>query len=352
MKCPGTDILQKMRIFISRLKWFVPGFVFAVLAIVVWQWYAAADISRKIDALPDYDYIAEIEQLIAEKKYGEAKILAEDVMNLHLPCSKRAGELLIYADNQSKKVWTRICKVSRGFTRGKPDSSIEEVGGSIASDMVMYGDIRDLVYQGYYKLTGRETDNVVIALSSIGLATEFVDFADWAPAALKAIKKTGAMTKSLGDYIIAMCRKIIKTRKIDAPAKAFFSNTKSLLDSAGFIRTRNIFRNVKHADELAVIQKSARNNPSLTHVVAKHSGAQTADVLKNSSPEFMKKIARKGRMAVRFMKTFHKHKKFVRMIPAKYVYSCCGILFLLSIICFWQGCRNRKKEKKEIAELQ
>ncbi len=310
-------------------------------------------LEQQLDALPDHDYIAEIRQLIKDKRYGEAIILCEDVQKAELPCAAEAAALKADAARENKSIWNRIYKSGRAFITGNPDGSIEEIGGSIASDMLMYGDVRDLVKQGYFKLTKQETDPLIAALAAVGLLTEFVDVADWAPAALKAMKKAGAITRKLADSLLTMCKKIIKTRKMDGAAKAFFKNTKNMLDSSGFIRTKNIFKHVDQTDDLALLAAKAKGNAAVTHLVSKHAGKESVDVLKNASPGFVKKLVRKGRLAVRFMKVYHKHhavieKTFWQKIPKSLVngfavaFSSLGALLLLSgaIPLFW---RKRKK---------
>ena len=302
---------------------------------------AQPDVQAEIDRLPDYDYVSEIKSLIKGKRYGEAIILCEDVQKLELPCASEVAALKTQAEKESKSVWNRIYKSGRAFVTGNPDGSIEEIGGSMVSDMVMYGDVRDLVKQGWYKVTGRETDSLVIALSTAGLVTEFVDVADWAPAVLKAFKKAGAISRKMADGLLTMCKKITKTRKVDKSAKAFFGNTKKMVESAGFIRTKNMFKNVDKVDDLAIVAKQTKANPALTHVVAKHSGEQTVEVLKGATPGFLKKVARKGRLAVRLFKSYHKHqavieKTFWQKLPKRFVngfsmvFSLIGVSLILS----------------------
>ena len=323
--------------------------VFGLLLIsgAVWGWYNATKIEdavtveQQLDALPDHDYISEIRQLIKEKRYGEALILCEDVQKLDLPCAADAAALKAEVEKENKKIWNRIYKSGRAFITGNPDGSIEEIGGSLISDMIMYGDVRDLVKQGYFKLTKKETDPLIAALAAIGLATEFVDIADWAPAALKAMQKAGVITRKLADTLLAMCQKIIKNRKIDKSAQAFFSDTKDMLDSAGFIRTKNMFRNIEHADDLAILAQKSQNNPALTHLVSRHTADESVDVLKNSSPELLKRVARKGRLAVRLVKTSYKHHEVLTknfwqklppsvMIAAVYILGISGIILVVS----------------------
>lgn len=333
------------------------GILLVVVAIVVWNKHhaqyrnveEARKIEQELNALPDHDYIAEIRQLIKDKRYGEAIILCEDVQKAELPCAAEAAALKAGAERENKSIWNRIYKSGRAFITGNPDGSIEEIGGSIASDMLMYGDIRDLVKQGYFKLTKQETDPLIATLAAVGLLTEFVDVADWAPAALKAMKKAGAITRKLADSLLTMCKKIIKTRKMDGAAKAFFKNTKNMLDSAGFIRTKNIFKHVEQADDLALLAAKTKGNAAVTHLVSKHAGKESVNVLKNASPGFVEKLVRKGRLALRLFKSYHKHhavieKTFWQKIPKSLVngfavaFSSLGAILLLSgaIPLFWR----------------
>ena len=341
------------------------GIVLVAGAIFVWCKHhsenqnvdAQPDVQAEIDRLPDYDYVSEIKSLIKEKRYGEAIVLCEDVQKLELPCAPEVSALKTQAEKESKSVWNRIYKSGRAFITGNPDGSIEEVGGSIVSDMFMYGDLRDLAKQGWYKVTGRETDSLVVALSAAGLVTEFVDVADWAPAVLKAFKKAGAISRKMADGLLTMCKKITRTRKVDKSAKTFFGNTKKMVESAGFIRSKNMFKNVDKIDDLAIVAKKTKANPALTHIVAKHSGERTVEILKGATPEFLKKVARKGRLAVRLFKSYHKHqavieKTFWQKLPKSLVNYVAGSLGVAGFILILSGgiplvWLLRKKFKKE-----
>ena len=143
---------------IRKLLRIIGGALLIIVAIVVWNKHQAqfrnvdeAEIARlELENLPDYDYVSEIKSLIKGKRYGEAIVLCEDVQKLELPCAPEIAALKTQAEKESKSVWNRIYKSGRAFITGNPDGSIEEIGGSVVSDMVMYGDIRDLVKQGWY----------------------------------------------------------------------------------------------------------------------------------------------------------------------------------------------------------
>lgn len=310
------------------------GVSLIVLAIVILNkhYEAAEKLLLEIEQLPDYDYVSEIKSLIKDKRYGEAIIHCEDVQNSALPCSSEIAALKAEAEKESKNIWNRIYKVGKGFVTGNPDNSIEEIGGSIASDMVMYGDIRDLIKQGWYKITNQETDPLLAALAGVGLLTEFVDIADWTPSVLKALKKAGAISRKMADSLFVMCKNITKTRKVDESAKAFFGNTKKMVNSAGFIRTKNIFTNIDSVDDLAIVATKTTANPSLSHLVAKHSGKDSIDVMKKFPVKSLKYIARKGRPAIHLLKTYHKHKPVIQRNFWKLLLPILGISGLVLLI--------------------
>ncbi|MBO5822028.1 MAG: hypothetical protein J6R86_03350 [Lentisphaeria bacterium] len=326
------------------------GILLIVLAIIVWNKHhaqyrnveEARKIEQELNALPDYDYVSEIKSLIKEKRYGEAIILCEDVQKLGLPCAPEVAELKTEAEKESKKFWNRFWKSGRAFITGNPDGSIEEIGASVVSDMVIYGDVRDLIKQGWFKITKQETDPLLAALAAAGLVTEFVDVADWCPAVLKAFRKIGAVSAKMADSLVAMFKNVAKTGKINKGTKTFFKNTKKMVDSAGLIRTKNMFKYADNAGDLALLAKKSADNSALTHVVAKHAGKQTVEVLKESTPGFLKVVARKGRLAVRFMKVYHKHhavieKTFWQKIPKGLVNGFSAVSGLIGLILLLAG---------------
>lgn len=340
---------------IKRFLRIILGILLIGGAVFVFAAAREASDSREADILPDYDYVSEIKSLIKEKRYGEAVVLCEDVQNLQLPCASEIPALKAEAETQNKKIWNRILKAGRAFITGNPDGSIEEIGASMASDMFMYGDIRDLVKQGWYKITRQETDPLVAALAGAGLVTEFVDFADWAPAMFKAFKKSGVITRKMADTLLAVFKKIGRTRKLDNSAKAFFANTKTMVDSAGFIRSKNMFKTASKVDDVILLARQSRVDPSLAHLVAKHAGTDAVKVMKNASPGYLKLIARKGRLALRMYKSYHKHKTLWTKIPESVLHTAVGAGIVFGVILavsgiiplFWN-----KRKKRDSANMK
>ena len=71
--------------------------------------------------------------------------------------------------------WNRAYRAGKGFVVGE-GTSIEELGGAVVSDFLLWGDIRDLAKQGYYKIKGKETDPVVAGLAAVGVLTSVASY--------------------------------------------------------------------------------------------------------------------------------------------------------------------------------
>lgn len=313
---------------------------------------------QQINQLPDYDYIAEIKSLMRDHRWGEAQTLCEDVIATGLPAAAQAKELLAQCQQKSAKLQTRIYKTAKAFITGNPDNSIEELGGAIVADMLLYGDLRDLAMQGYFKITGRETDPVIAALAAAGVITEFADMADWAPAALKAFRKLGAINDSLAKHLLKILQDVVKNRQLTASCSAFFQHTRLMLDKAGFVRCGNIFRQIKTPSELAITARHTAVSPHATHLISRHAQKQTVQTLQMlddlpKNLQLKKQLLKKGARSLKYISRLSKialKKQYHGLLAdlfRQYKYIISGILFtagaLLLAVALYR-CRTKKQD--------
>ena len=237
------------------------GFVAFLLLAALTQGLAERRLTRNLFALADHDFTADILALQAQGRISEALDWARYVTNNPaLPNQAAADGLVAQLEKEQTSLWHQADRAAKGFVVGS-GASVEEMGGAIASDMVVYGDCRDLLVQGFYKVTGRETDAVVAALAGVGLLTELVDAVDWAPAVLKAFRKANALSQRFGEWLIAACRRSTKARAIDPALKQVFDNLKSLHDRLGLAKTAAVFKQVDSAEDVATLAKYADTHP-------------------------------------------------------------------------------------------
>lgn len=135
----------------------------ALLALMIaclsaaYQMHAQEAALRAIAAQPDYDYLPEVRRLHSTGKLGEALELARFVAhNPGMPGQAEATKLVDAMEQQRTSLLARMKRFGHGFVFGSGDSP-EELAGSVAADLVVWGDLRDLTQQGWFKVTGQET---------------------------------------------------------------------------------------------------------------------------------------------------------------------------------------------------
>lgn len=229
-------------------------------------------LNRALNALPNHDFTADILRMKNAGRISEALDWARYVTNNPaLPNQAAATNLVILLASEQASMWRKADNAAKGFITGS-GSSVEEMGGAIAADMLVYGDCRDLILQGYYRITGRETDSVVATLAGIGLLTEAVDAIDWAPAVLKAFRKANAMSLRFGDWLIAAGRHSVQMRRFDPALKSLFDDLKRLHARLGLARLATVFRHADNAEDVAFLAKHADVHPGEVYRLLATSG--------------------------------------------------------------------------------
>jgi len=252
----------------------------------------------RIGRLPDYDYIGEAGRLKDEGKLEEALGLVRYVQKEDLPGRERAAELEARIEEEQSDPIRRILKFFKGYVSGEGES-IEEVTASILSDMTLYGDVRDLTKQAYYKMADRDPDPVVATLAALGLATELFDVVDWAPAVMKVVRKAGALTDSFADWLLRASKKSLGAGKLEPALDFALGDLKTLREKQGIQRTISLFRHVDGPEDLKAIARFTEAAPDSVYLVIRNGGEEGLGLLRRlpegpKSVEAMKLAARKG----------------------------------------------------------
>lgn len=264
-------------------------------------------IEETLEALPNYNYVPDIKVLKEEGKLSEALEMARFVIrHPDMPGQAEAKALERDLETELTSLWGRTKRATKGFVTGS-GNSIEELAGGITSDMIIYGDVRDLIKQGYFKVTGKETDPLIAALASVGLLTEAVDVADWAPAVLKAFRKIGALSQRFADFVITAAKRSVKGRKLDGALRSAFGNLRRLTDKMGLARTATVFKHVDDPADLASIAAVAQKNADAAYFTVKNGGADGVGIIKRLGDTdigvtSMAQAARKGPAGIQWLK--------------------------------------------------
>jgi hypothetical protein len=147
-----------------------------------------------LEALPAYPYCAAAAAALAEDRVLEALELAEAgaCEEVRTAAEDRWRAPLATAERCLAGVWTGVGDDAAG------------VACAIASDLVVFGDVRDLTRQGVAWGRGEATDPLLIGLSTAGLVLTFAPQVDVGTALLKAARRAGRLTRGLADEVLAL----------------------------------------------------------------------------------------------------------------------------------------------------
>ena len=295
-----------------RCRLFGEGVLILVLAVMLGMCVIPIEeeqrsVDDELHSLPNYDYIAEVEKLKDTSK-EEAKELARYIFETEgMPNQDEARRIYDEIEKEQKNWWNRTKRAAIGFATGE-GQSLEELGGSVASDMFLYGDVRDMIRQSYYKVTENEKgDAFILTLAACGLVTEFADVVDWVPAVLKAFQKVGALSKKMVGFLSDGMMRVVKTRKVDSELKSLFSGIKSMTDSLGFARASRVMRHADRPADVATLARAAKVAPNETYLLVKYSGKKGVKNLENLSDtqyRILREAARKGPDALKNVKKY------------------------------------------------
>lgn len=277
-------------------------------------WVVLADTSarvarRALAELPMFDHAGEVRALRLEGRYAEAVTIADAGLRHTEGPAREALLAERDATIAEQTSWLRRAKdLGWGALSGRGET-LEALVGAVAADFFIVGDIRDLVIQGgRYALEG-ETDEVLLALSVVGIVTTLAPEIDWAPSLLKAARRTGALTDALGGQIV---------RRVRAGESAAL---RPLLEDAATIASRSspagAMRVLRHADDpadvarLARFAESAPDAAAALHVGGKNAvdilalGARAGPDASHAAQRALLRAAPKGPRGVAFLTTPH-----------------------------------------------
>lgn len=139
-----------------------------------------------------------------------------------------------------------------GFVVGRPDDAAS-LAGTVAGDLLVYGDLRDVVRETSQLMRGEAADELILGLACVGLAVTagtYASFGAGAPArvglsVIKAAGRTGRMTARMTAAVIHPLR-----AAVDTTALARALGPAALLQPAAAVRGVRSAVKIEKADGL------------------------------------------------------------------------------------------------------
>lgn len=147
-----------------------------------------------LEALPHYPYCAEARAALVSGSVPDALELAE---------AGECEEELTAAQDQWNQLSAVFLRCIDGIWTGRGDDGASTTC-AIASDLVVFGDVRDLTRQGIAWARGEDTDLLLIGLSGFGLAVTLAPQVGAGASLLKGARRAGAVSEPLAKSAVKL----------------------------------------------------------------------------------------------------------------------------------------------------
>ncbi|MBI3863225.1 MAG: hypothetical protein HY290_15145 [Planctomycetia bacterium] len=254
--------------------------------------------------LPQMDYLGEVARLRSDHRYAEALLVAETGI-AELTGAERQSlvevQEAVRAEQQS--VLRRGKELLRGALVGEGDS-LEALIGAVAADMFVVGDIRDLVIQGGRLAVDGDSDELILALSAVGLLTTVMPEVDWVAAFLKVAKKAGSLSKRMVEALVRIIRRATDTRDY-GELRRVFGGMRTLVEKSSPSGALRILRHLDDPKEVELIADFLKRQPAggfALHVA----GKEGVDLIKTASragEEWLVVAAKKGDSGIAWLRS-------------------------------------------------
>lgn len=236
---------------VRRLLRSFAAFALGLLAVAAVAGKVALDRSGPyLEALPDHPFCLDAEWALAQDRVADALELATagGCASARTRAEARWSSLAATFDRCAAGVWT-----------GRGDDATG-VACAIASDLVVFGDVRDLSRAALAWARGDAADPVLVALSVVGLAATAAPAADAGGALLKAARRVGALSDELAAAVVGLVR-----AGTWSPLVTLFSDAGRLARRLGPAGGARALRYADDADEVAALARfvEAAPNPLL-----------------------------------------------------------------------------------------
>ena len=240
------------------LKLFTPIFILllVVASLLLLQERKTFDYTT----LVHIDPIPHTERLVVEKKYAQAEEYLSFFMEEPYVKENPKSKLLLDRIQEKRASYRyKTEKFFEGIVKGRSDEDIGRAS-AIASDFLVIGDVRDLSIQGVNYANGKKVDNLIVALSSLGLlASATTLYSAGATAPIKTSISVLKYGKKANKIPLWLQEKIIKYAKVAQETKSL-NKINTLLQpiskmyrKVGLNQTLNLLKISKNSKELLAL---------------------------------------------------------------------------------------------------
>jgi len=209
----------------------------------------------------------EIEQALQSGDLDLARSFIELAAERDVPVAPALKETVESAGREAAKASSKVASFARGFVTGRPED-VASAAGMLAGDLFVFGDVRDVVREGWRGMRGEEVDKLVLGLAGGGIA---VTAGMYASAGLAAPARAGlSVVKAArrGGHIGAPLVRLLKVETREGLVQ-FAGNLGRVQSRAGMRGALDSLKLAEHPRDVAKLARLADVKGSKTRAIIK-----------------------------------------------------------------------------------
>lgn len=206
--------------------------------------------------------------LARDGRWAEARMVAGFALSRpELGDEDKARDVLLRSNEELESFKGQLERFAFGAVTGEP-TDMPSMLGSLSLDLFVLGDIRDLAVQGWKEAVDGSGDSVILTLSAIGLTTTLAPHLDWAPALLKMLKRSGALTQKFTQFLSRTAKQSFDSGDYSQLTQVVgeFGQAASRLGPGPL---RGVMASVNDAGDLTRVANGSGVDPRSTYVVTR-----------------------------------------------------------------------------------
>ena len=279
-------------------------------------------------------------QLIPENRMEEVLYLtkfSQEYLSIDTEYSYTALEN--EANESLESPWYMLQQFTTGALTGEA-SDTPGLVGTLTLDLLVIGDIRDLLVQGYKEFDSGQGDEVIMGLSAVGLILTLAPELSLLPSMFKAFWRGKRFSEPFQKQIRNTVTQARKTGNIKE-LRTMMVNFSDVLDGLGTGAAMTVIKRVDSLEDLALLARKAKIAPSETYTLVSVNGIKS---LNNISVVGAKegKLLKRVKLASRQQKMFGKS---LAIIPAGWLVI---VLFFSLLVFFYIFFARKNSLRKTI----
>lgn len=176
-------------------------------------------------------------------------------------------EKIEFAERDAASPSSRVASFARGFVTGKPED-VASAAGMLTGDLFVFGDVRDVVREGWHGLRGEGVDKVVLGLAGTGIAVTAGLYATGGLAAPARAGLSVVKAARRGGHIGAPLVRLLKVETREGLVQ-FASNLGRVQSRAGMRGAFDLLKVAEHPKDVAKLARLADAKGNKTRAIVK-----------------------------------------------------------------------------------